>query len=292
MKSAVATCFTLLVALSAVGTPSAVRASDTAIAIVRDDLTLNPIGHYLSPPGACHAVTRAGWEGFPTQACTYTGSAGEKLQVILLNPSSAQLARWLVTACTDAHVTNVVPCAERLALVTSCQSGAQFPVAGYVDEGDVFTFRDGVTARIGDLPSTVVPPADVDTDADVVFNGAPSEAKSYARISSTTREEFAAFVGEPLSQFAGLAWIATVREEYQRAWGNDRNRLMSARVAADPAGYDVAQWGNGFDDFCMHVAGCPPKKGAPDRCGRIWHPWPAAPATTGSLRISREYSRP
>lgn len=276
MKSRLMVPVILVGALFALGVAPGARANDATVTTVRRDLALNPIGHYLSPQGACHAVTRAGWEGFPTQECTYTGSAGEKLQVILLNPSTAQLARWLVTACADAHARNVVPCAERLALVTSCQSGAQFPVAGYVDEGDVFTFRDGVTARMGDLPSTVVAPADVVADANIVFNGAPSKAMTYARISSTTREEFAAFVGEPVAQFAGLAWIATVRAEYQRAWGNDRNRLMSARVAADPAAYDVPNWGNGFDDFCMNVAGCPPKKGDPDRCGRNWHPWPTS----------------
>lgn len=274
MKSTLVAVTVLVGTLLTLGAAPSVRAVDPTVATVQRDLTLNPLGHYLSPQGACHAVTRAGWEGFPTQECTYTGSAGEKLQVILLNPSTAQLARWLVTACTDARATNVVPCAERLALVTTCQSGAQFPVAGYVDEGDVFTFRDGVTARMGNLPSTVVAPADVAADADIVFNGTPSKAMSYARISSTTREEFAAFVGQPVSQFAGLAWIATVRAEYQRAWGSDRNRLMSALVAASPAAYDVPHWGNGFDDFCMNVAKCPPKKGDPQRCGRNWHPWP------------------
>lgn len=268
--------FTVLVGtMLAMGAVASARADDATVATVQHDLTLNPLGHYLSPPGACHAVSRAGWEGFPTQECTYTGSAGEKLQVVLLNPSDAQLARWLVTACTDAHVKNVVPCAERLTLVTSCQSGAQFPVAGYVDEGDVFTFRDGVTVRMGDFPSSVVAPANTVADENIVFDGVPGKAMTYARISSTTREEFAAFVGRPVSEFAGLAWIATVRNEYQHAWGNDRNRLMSARVAASPATYDVPSWGSGFDNFCMHVAGCPPKKGDPDRCGRNWRSWPA-----------------
>lgn len=228
----------------------------------------------MSPAGGCHAVVRAGWEGFPTQECAYRGASGVELHVVVLNPDDAQLARWLVTACQDAGVKNVVPCAERLALVTTCQSGAQFPVAGYVDEGEIFTFRDGVTARIGDLPSTVVAPADVAADESTVFDAVPSQAKTYARIGSTTREEFAAFAGQPVATFAGLAWIATVRTEYQRAWGNDRNRLLSARVAADPAAYDVPAWGAGFDRFCLDVAGCPRKVGDPPRCGRTWKPWP------------------
>ena len=142
-----------------------------------------------------------------------------------------------------------------------------------VYEGEIFTFRDGVTARIGSLPSTVVAPADVAADGATVFDAAPSQAKTYARIASTTREEFAAFVGQPVATFAGLAWIATVRTEYQRAWGNDRNRLLSARVAADPAAYDMPAWGTGFDHFCVGVAGCPPKAGPP-RCGRTWNRWP------------------
>lgn len=253
----------------------AARAGDDAVAVVQRDLALNHLGRYMSPSGACHAVVRAGWEGFPTQECTYTASSGVALHVIVLNADDAQLARWLVTACQDAGVKNVVPCAERLDLVTTCQSGAQFPVAGYVDEGEIFTFRDGVTARIGNLPSTVVAPVDVAADEATVFDAAPSQAKTYARIGSTTREEFAAFVGQPVATFAGLAWIATVRAEYQRAWGNDRNRLLSARVAADPAVYDVSAWGAGFDRFCLDVAGCPPEVGDPPRCGRNWKPWPS-----------------
>src|SRR5665213_655661 len=126
----------------------AARADDGTVAIAQRDLALNHLGRYMSPAGGCHAVVRAGWLGFPTQECTYRGSSGVELNVIVLNPDDAQLARWLVTACQDAGVKNVVPCAERLALVTTCQSGAQFPVAGYVDEGEIFTFRDGVTARI------------------------------------------------------------------------------------------------------------------------------------------------
>jgi hypothetical protein len=244
------------------------------IAIAQQGLALESLGRYMSPPGACRPTTRAGWEGLPTVECVYEGASRVPLRVVLLDADDAQLARWFVTACRDANAHDVVHCAERVALVASCQSGAQFPVAGFVDEGKIFTFRDGVTTRMQGLPSTVVAPGDVERVAKIVFDGDPAEAKSYARIVSTTREEFARFADVQLADLAGTAWLATVRAEYRSAWGNDRNRLISARVVTDLADFDRDGWDGDFDRFCVQVAGCPGESEHPQVCAKRWTPWP------------------
>lgn len=242
---------------------------------VEKALALNSLGRYMSPEGRCQPVQRQGWENYPTVQCEYDAhSAKATLPVILLNPDSRQLARWLVTACTDTKVRSVRHCAERLALVTVCQSGAQFPVAGYVDEDVIYTFRDGVTTRMEGLDSTVVKGSDVPQTKKAVFENAPAKAKARARISSTTRQEFANFVKEPVGNFTGLKWLGTVRSEYQAAWGKERNRLMSARVAASRARYDATGWGKDFNRFCVEVAGCPTKKKQPKVCAKKWTSWP------------------
>lgn len=247
---------------------------DATIAAVQRDLALNPLGRYMSPRGGCTPAAFPGWARYPTMRCAYEAASHVQLDVILLNPSARQLASWYVTACRDAHARYLVQCAQRIDLVTTCQSGAQFPVAGYVDEGKVYTFRDGVTVRMNGLPSTVVPKGAVLRDEPLVFHGTPAEAKRYARISSTTRSEFARFAGEPASEVAGLRWLATVRREYQAAWRGERNALISARVAAALSEFDRPSWDGGFDSFCINVALCPALEGRPSRCALHWNKWP------------------
>jgi hypothetical protein len=258
--------------LSATAAPA--RAPDATISAVRRDLALNPLGRYMSPRGGCTRVSFPGWERYPTMECVYRAASRIPLRVILLNPDVQQLASWYVTACRDAHARYVVQCAQRIDLVTTCQSGAQFPVAGYVDEGKIFTFRDGVTVRMDGLRSTTVPRDAVLRDESIVFHGDPAVAKRYARISSTTRSEFARFIGRSKSDFAGLRWLATVRREYQAAWSSARNRLISARVAAAASVFDRPGWDADFDSFCTNVALCPALQAHPNRCAFNWKEWP------------------
>jgi hypothetical protein len=145
----------------------------------------------------------------------------------MLNPEPSQIARWLVTACRDAGAQHIRHCAERLALETTCQSGFQFPIAGFVDEGEIFSFRDGVTARMSGTQSWTFAPKNFAEAAEPVFDNAPESRGKYARISGTEDWQFARLVGQPVSSFQGLAWITTVRKEYQAAWGQDSNRLMT-----------------------------------------------------------------
>jgi hypothetical protein len=139
--------------------------SNALVAVVHRNLSLNSLGRYMSPRGGCCATQFPRWERYPTEICSYEAVSHVRLSVIVLNPNREQLARWFVTACTDAHARYVMQCSERLDLLTTCQSGAQFPVAGDVDEGKIYTFRDGVTVRMKGLPSTIVPKSDVQRDA-------------------------------------------------------------------------------------------------------------------------------
>jgi hypothetical protein len=251
---------------------SALAIDPADVQFVQTALGLNPFGRYME--GSCTPTAREGWAGFPTQFCTYTRGPDKKdLPVVLLDPDPNQLSRWLLSACIDAGAANKRHCAERLMLQTTCQSGSQFPVAGFVDEGSIFTFRDGVTTRMKGLNGVTVPPSHVAAAKNAVFNNPPEKAKTYGRISSTTREQFAALVGKPVSDFEDLKWLDTVRSEYQVAWGKDANRLMTARVKAQLARFDRPAWGTEFDNFCIDVAGCPAKENQPKVCARKWKKW-------------------
>jgi hypothetical protein len=242
------------------------------VALVTEKLSLNSLGRYMSPDGGCVSISRAGWEGYPTKLCKYKRE-GVELPVILLDPDIAQLAKWLLSACSDAGAAHVTHCAERLALLTTCQSGSHFPVAGFVHEGPIYTFRDGVTTRMQGVPGSTVPADAIDASEKAVFENAPEKAFSYARISSTTRLQFSSMTGTPLSDHEGTKWLETVRAEYKAAWGKDSNRLMTARVKAAVSDFDKPGWGAGYDQFCINVAGCPEKSSTPGKCAKTWNKW-------------------
>ena len=79
-----------------------------------------------------------------------------------------------------------------------CQSGNQFPVAGFVDEGPLYTFRDGVTVTFASIGTSSLQHATSQAQIDSVLGaGAIAKVHSYARVQGTTREEYAAFVQRP-----------------------------------------------------------------------------------------------
>jgi hypothetical protein len=259
---------------SAIANLPAFAISQDDLQFIQTQIDLNSLGRYMSPEGKCHPAARVGWEKFPVQSCIYDGG-GVDLPVMLLNPDKQQLARWLTSACADAGAANIRHCAERLALVNTCQSGSQFPVAGFVYEGPILVFRDGVTSVIEGVGKTTVSAAKVSKLKKSVFDNEPVTAKKFARISSTTRDDFAAFAGVPSSSLDNLAWLDTVRREYQAAWGRDANRLMTARVNASLSNFDKPGWGADFDSFCINVAGCPAMKSKPEICAKKWKAWPS-----------------
>jgi hypothetical protein len=231
-----------------------------AVPFVGAQLLVVGWGQYMAHN--CWPTAVLGWELYPVQLCRYASSYGP-VPVALLNPDNGRLARWLVSGCQDAGAQYLKHCAERLALRIKCQSGNQFPVAGFVDEGPLYTFRDGVTVtfseiginRLNQLPT----PAQ---EASVLGQGTVSKVHKFARIQGTTREEYAGFTGKPVGQFAGLAWRTTIRAAYQAAWASDRNTLLSAWARANRWSIDhkLAPAAR-FDSYCKSVAA-------------NWAPWP------------------
>jgi hypothetical protein len=195
---------------------------------------------YMERDG-CTTTSYPGWEGFPTQMCTYsvTDKAGVRkpARVIMLNPSPEQVARWVVTAVADTTGTISPPDDDRLYNHIICQSGGQFPIAGIVYEDmdgsgvhKIYCFRNGVTVQIAGVPHAG---GDVPTpeQLDLSLTGTVTRVRRYARIQSTSPSEYLANGGTVdvgTDTTPTLAWPEVIRQTYQAAWGNDRNELMTA----------------------------------------------------------------
>lgn len=186
-----------------------------------------------------------GWEGFPTVKCTYSvrdhsTGAVKTASVILLNPDARRLARWIVTACSEAKGSTDEALTRKLADHILSQSGAQFPIRGIVYEDilpanglyEVYCFMDGVTVKINGVDhraETQPSPEQIQkalsaVEADVMWVG------KYARIQSTTREQYRKGGGK--EDVEGTAWLNVNRRLYQEAWKSDRNELMIAWAKA------------------------------------------------------------
>jgi|GEM_PF-5998637 len=233
------------------GQPVSAQPSDPVI-FVGAQLSAVNWGQYMAKN--CQPTMDQGWPSFPTQLCQY-GTKYGPVSVILLNPANDRLAQWLVTACQDAGAKFRKHCAERLAVRIKCQSGNQFPVAGFVDEGPLYTFRDGVTVTFSEIGSYYLKKAPTPAQtAAALGKGMVSEVHKYARVQGTTRKEYASFVGKPVGNFAGLAWRDEIRAAYQAAWYSPRNSLLSAWAASNRFLIDhkLAPAAR-FDEYCQDV---------------------------------------
>jgi len=186
----------------------------------------------------CEPATYPGWDGLPLQKCTYNvkGSADpakKTAQVIMLNASPEQLARWVVSTCVEVTGGAAVRCTRNLSRHIIGQSGAQFPVAGIVFEDilpedgreEVYAFRNGVTVRVAGVThrGTQQPTPD---QIEKSLNGQVTSTFQFARIQSTTRDQYRANGGD--RPVLNLAWLEVTRDLYKAAFGNDRNELMIA----------------------------------------------------------------
>lgn len=153
-----------------------------------------------------------GWEGLPS-GCTNTvrdptSGPGQpkKGKVYLLNPSPEKLARWIATACWKARGSLEYRYTDKLLRWIRSQSGGQFPVRASSTRPctspgryDPYVFKDGVTVYVAD-PNRM--PADGHcTDEQLEFYLRLTDADlkpytgRYARIASTTREQYRAAGG-------------------------------------------------------------------------------------------------
>jgi len=193
-------------------------------------------------------VVVAGWEGFPTRRYTYSvkdkDGTIKSADVILLDPSAEQIARWIVSALVEVTGGYDAPRGREIFRHILAQSGGQFPVAGVVYEdilpadgrNEIYCFRDGVTVAIAGVPHRGTDPLTPQQLAASV-DGKITRVYTYARIASTSPQmwmtaggskDVLGADGKPTEK-----WLAAVRSAYQAAWTSDRNELLVAWVRAN-----------------------------------------------------------
>ena len=215
----------------------------------------------------CKPTELAGWENFPLIKCTYRQPdkiAGyKKATVIMLNPKKDVLAKWIVASCvivkkmpTPATDTAFDNCTSKLRREIIGASNAQFPVAGIVLEDqypinapdgiqEVYTFRDGLTVEVKDGLVAAFTGNFGEAENNIALDTARkiTKAKNYARIQSTSRDEYSAYMGSLAEKVDGansVNWVSVIRKLYQDAWTRShsnspenvekyRNDLMVAR---------------------------------------------------------------
>ncbi len=189
-----------------------------------------------------------GWEKFPTRRYHYSvtdkngpvNSTVKSADVVMLNPSADQIARWIVSALVEVKGAYAPEDGQRIFKHIIAQSGGQFPIAGVVYEdilpadgvNEIFCFRDGVTVQVEGVKHRGTEPMTPE-QIEASISGKVTRVFTYARIQSTTPQQFidaggAKDVlkdGKPTDQ-----WMAEIRKAYQEAWGKDRNLLMVAWV--------------------------------------------------------------
>ena len=194
-------------------------------------------------PGRCEPTTRAGWEGFPLLHCRY-GFRELTAEVVVVDTGPERIARWIVGTCRELAAPHLADCAERLRQHVERVSFYSFPVAGIVLEDlypDVpgvegYAFRDGVTVRVeGYENGRSAQPTRAEVDA--ALDGPVRDAMRYARLQSTSREDYRAGggaedVGTSAAGARKVAWLDVVRTLYQAAWGSEHNELMVAWARA------------------------------------------------------------
>jgi hypothetical protein len=184
-----------------------------------------------------------GWSGYPVRRCKYEES-GVVVRTYMLNPTAEQLSHWTLTACADAGAKDTPGCLTAVAKQILSASSGVFPVAGYVPEpassadgkGDriiCLLFRDGVTVHTSAAPKS--PPAVAKQCPSFNMNEKPARAEKFARVASTRRDDYRANGGiEPVGseENGDLRWLDVVHTLYQKAWGSERNELISAKAKA------------------------------------------------------------
>lgn len=185
-------------------------------------------------------------------------SAPVELTVITYSPTGERAAKWIANAVKKQTGKYDHELAVQYAMFVMSQSHFQFPVRGMVYEGPVFTFVDGVTAKLKNINRTGwVLAKDTDTSPDtnkklyreIFFSTDTSKdivpddlvnnqtgVGKYGRICSYVRKRKA---GDP-----GFWFFPFVREKHKDAMNGDTNLLFEYRLyqfqKASPSGERLA----------------------------------------------------
>lgn len=208
------------------------------VSFVKQQLDRRGLSAYMS--GDCEPASFEGWSGFPVKRCEYKhrNFPAKPLKVYMLNADTRKIAEWLVSACKSINSSHQLKCSERLAAHTICQSGAQFPVAGFVAEGNlIYLFRDGITVKFREIGASAISRVPTNFQEKIVFEtGTISAVRSYARIAGTSQGGYERYKGVLLGD--GFGWKKEIRKAYQKAWRSNTNELMNAWAKSNKAKID------------------------------------------------------
>ncbi|MBO9730263.1 MAG: hypothetical protein J7623_16605 [Chitinophaga sp.] len=171
--------------------------------------------------------TLTGWEGVTVALYKYVVKDKVKgpltAYVYMLNADAKRLASWIISTCVlttgklEKKHTDFIIAAVRSA------SGGQFPVLGIVYEDmdgtgfKPYFFKDGVTVFL--KKNDVI-------DISQINEGNMKGAGKFARVISTTREEYTAKY--PATHPEGANWLAVVSAAYKEAMNSNINTLFVA----------------------------------------------------------------
>jgi hypothetical protein len=197
--------------------------------------------------GEGRVVSVPGWEGFETRRHTYSvkdkDGTVKTADVVMLNPSAGQIARWIVSAVVEVKGAYDAAAGDAFFRHVIGQSGGQFPVGGIVYEDilpadgayEIFCFRDGVTVAVEGVEhrGTVQP---TEEQVEAAISGKVVRVYRFGRVCSTSPEMAVGLGLERGGAEADVlkdgrpteAWLGYVRRTYQAAWGQDRNPLFVA----------------------------------------------------------------
>ena len=168
--------------------------------------------------------TISGWKNIEVSLYEYPVDNGNKVgKVYMANADAKKLATWIITTCYI--LTKKLDKKNTDFLINSIKnaSGGQFPVKGIVYENmdgkgyQPYVFKDGVTVFLK---------RNTDSDLSLITNSNIRKTGKYARIISTTREDYNAIF--PNKNTDKIEWLNVVREEYKSALNSEINNLMIA----------------------------------------------------------------
>jgi hypothetical protein len=217
---------------------------------------LGSLGRYMEDDinGGCQKVTLSSWDEIQLIKCTYKQKdkiAGYKTAtVIMLNPKKAVLAKWIVASCAIVlglpdENTNYAfdKCTKKLQRRIVGASSAQFPIAGIVLEDqypeskpdgiqEVYTFRDGLTVEVeGGLAAAFTGNFGKNENAIALDTERKiTKAKRFARLQSTTREEYKLYMRGDAKEVTGTKWIGVIRDLYKAAWQRAHNDSLPETI--------------------------------------------------------------
>lgn len=194
---------------------------------------------YMAPKTGCQAVAWPKYDNLPTKRCAYR-QGSLSAEVVLLDPSGDQLARWVNFTCEG--LLPVGKSTERcgLALLRRIaeQSSGHFPIAGVVlERGRAYAFRDGVTVSVAAFANGIKTQLSTQ-QIEAAMSAPPTGWGQFGRLQGTTFEEYRRFGrltdgGGKLIDDSGMTFPELVGARWRDDWGNDINSLMRAWACAN-----------------------------------------------------------